>query len=439
MLSSIEKRFIAMHPGSAARHQQASEIFPDSVTHESRRQRPFQLYYSHAEGSHKYDVDGNKIIDYWSGHGSLILGHSHPSVVQAVTSQMAKGTHLSGSTDLEINWAKLVIDLIPSAEKVRFHSSGTEATMMAIRMARAYTGKNKIVKFQNHFHGWSDYLVAGNDGIGGIPQQTLNTMIVLQPNDIKVVEATLESDSDVAAIILEPTGAHMGLEPIEPSFLKELRDLTLAQGIVLIFDEVVTGFRISKGGAQEYYGITPDLTALAKILGGGLPGGAVTGKAELINMLETTDDPNHNKFRRIAHNGTFNANPISASAGIEALGILKTEPINQRATEMGTLLKNELNGLLSKLEISGCASGVSSLIHLRLGVDHECDGEVCLANSDRPINAKQNSQLSLALQNNGVHSGNRFIVSSSHSEKDVETTINAMEKSLLEIRDQELI
>ena len=213
----------------------------------------------------------------------------------------------------------------------------------------------------------------------------------------------------------------------------------MAQGIVLIFDEVVTGFRISKGGAQEYYGITPDLTTLAKILGGGLPGGAVTGKAELINMLETTDDPNHNKLRRIAHNGTFNANPISASAGIEALGILKTEPINQRATEMGTLLKNELNGLLSKLEISGCASGVSSLIHLRLGVDHECDGEVCLANSDRPINAKQNSQLSLALQNNGVHSGNRFIVSSSHSEKDVETTINAMEKSLLEIRYQELI
>jgi glutamate-1-semialdehyde 2,1-aminomutase len=207
----------------------------------------------------------------------------------------------------------------------------------------------------------------------------------------------------------------------------------------LIFDEVVTGFRISKGGAQEYYGITPDLTTLAKILGGGLPGGAVTGKASIINMLETTDDPDHNKSRRIAHNGTFNANPISASAGIAALSILKSEPVNERATEMGTSLKNGLNGLLTKLEIPGCASGVSSLIHLRLGVDHECDGEVCMVNSDRAVNANQNSQLSLALQNHGVHSGNRFIVSSRHTEKDIDDTIIAMEKSLVEVRDQELI
>ena len=311
--------------------------------------------------------------------------------------------------------------------------------MMAIRMARAYTGKNKIVKFQNHFHGWSDYLVAGNDGIGGIPQQTLDTMIVLPPNDMEIVEKTLEKDADIAAIILEPTGAHMGLEPINPSFLGQLRDLTLYKEIVLIFDEVVTGFRISKGGAQEYYGVTPDLTTLAKILGGGLPGGAVTGKASIINMLETTDDPDHNKSRRIAHNGTFNANPISASAGIAALSILKSEPVNERATEMGTSLKNALNGLLTKLEIPGCASGVSSLIHLRLGVDHECDGEVCMVNSDRAVNTNQNSQLSLALQNHGVHSGNRFIVSSRHTEKDIDDTIIAMEKSLVEVRDQELI
>ena len=439
MLSPIEQQFIDMHPGSAERHQRAAEIFPDSVTHESRRQNPFQLYYSHAEGSHKYDVDGNKLIDYWSGHGSLILGHSHPAVVKAVTSQMAKGTHLSGSTDLELNWANLVKDLIPSAEKIRFHSSGTEATMMAIRMARAYTEKNKIVKFQNHFHGWCDYLVAGNDGTGGIPQQTLDTMIVLQPNEITIVESTLENEPDIAAIILEPTGAHMGLEPIKPSFLRELRDITSSKGIVLIFDEVVTGFRVSKGGAQEYYGITPDLTTLAKILGGGLPGGAVTGNAEIINMLETTDDPDHNQSRRIAHNGTFNANPLSASAGIAALEMIKKEPINVRATEMGTRLKDELNGLLTKLEIPGCASGVSSLIHLRLGVDHECDREVCIVNSNKAVNAKQNNQLSLALQNNGVHSGNRFIVSSHHSEKDIQDTINAMEKSLTEIRDQELI
>ena len=156
-------------------------------------------------------------------------------------------------------------------------------------------------------------------------------------------------------------------------------------------------------------------------------------------MLETTDDPDHNKSRRIAHNGTFNANPISASAGITALGILKSEPINEQATGMGTRLKKELNELLTKLEIPGCASGVSSLIHLRLGVDHTCDGEVCMANSNTPSNINQNAQLNLALQNNGIHSGNRFIVSSQHSERDIDDTITAMEKSLLEVRDQELI
>ena len=257
----------------------------------------------------------------------------------------------------------------PSAEKVRFHSSGTEATMMAIRMARAYTRKSRVIKFEDHFHGWSDALSAGSAGIGGIPRETLNTMIVLPPNDMAALEWAMLGNNDIAAIILEPTGAHMGLEPISAAFLADLRALTERHGVVLIFDEVVTGFRVSKGGAQELYGVTPDMTTMAKILGGGLPGGAVAGKADIINMIQNGPDPEYNHNRRIAHNGTFNANPLSAVAGIKALELLSTTSVNETADAMGQRLKDGINNLLAKIEVDGCATGISSLIFLRLGVD----------------------------------------------------------------------
>ena len=193
MVTTIEQRYIDLHPGSAERYATARDIFPDGVTHDGRRLSPFPIYATHGAGPHKWDVDGNRIIDYWTGHGSLILGHSHPDIVAAVSDQMARGTHLSASTDLEIRWGQLVQELIPSAEKVRFHSSGTEATMMAMRMARAYTGKVKVIKFEDHFHGWHDYASAGGTGLGGIPEETLSTMIVLPPNDISMVERALGS------------------------------------------------------------------------------------------------------------------------------------------------------------------------------------------------------------------------------------------------------
>ena len=442
MVTPIEQRFIDLHPGSAARHARARGLFPNGVTHDARRQNPFQLYYTHASGPVKYDVDGHRILDYFPGHGALILGHSHPDIVAAVTEQMAKGTHFSGSTDLEIQWGEWVKELIPSAERVRFHSSGTEADMMAIRMARAYTGKTKIIKFEDHFHGWSDYLVAGSEGIGGIPKETLDTMIVLHPNDISTVEKTLQGN-DVAGIILEPTGAHMGLEPILPGFLAELREVTERYGAVLIFDEVVTGFRTSRGGAQAYYGITPDMTTMAKILGGGLPGGAVAGKADIINTIEAREgDAEFNRNGRIAHNGTFNANPLSAAAGIKALELVATTPVNATADAMAARLKKGLNDLLSRMEISGCCSGVSSLLFLRLGVDHECDKEICmLSHTDMRTTQDSNRtrQLNLALLNHGVQAGTRFILTATHTEADIDETVDAFGEALTEVRELGLV
>ena len=443
MVTGIEQRYIDLHPGSAERHARARDIFPDGVTHDARRMSPFPLYATHGLGPIKWDVDGNRIVDYWTGHGALILGHSHPKVVEAVNRQMALGTHLSASTDLEIRWAELVSELIPSAEKVRFHSSGTEADMMAIRMARAYTGKTKVIKFDDHFHGWSDYLSVDGSGLGGIPNETHETMIVLPDGDISIVEKTLESDDDVAAVILEPTGAHMGIHALAPSFLGELREVTERHGVVLIFDEVVTGFRVSRGGAQEYYGVTPDMTTLAKIVGGGLPGGAVSGKAEIIDMIQSTGDRDYDQNRRIGHNGTFNANPLSAAAGIAALELVRDTPVNDTADAMGSRLKDGLNDLLGRMEVPGCASGPPGAVFLRLGVDHDCDKEVCLMSHEQQTtvqDGKRNSQWTLAMLNNGVHvSGPRFLMMAAHTEENIDETIDAAEKSLSELRGAGLI
>lgn len=443
MVTPIEQQYIDSHPGSAERASVAKDLFPDGVTHDARRLTPFPLYVTHASGSYKWDVDGNRILDYRTGHGSMILGHSHPDIVAAITNQISKGTMHSASTDLEILWGQLVRELIPSAEKVRFHSSGTEATMMGIRMARAYTGKTKIIKFEDHFHGWSDYLVAGSDGLGGIPQETLSTMIVLPPNDISIVEDTLQNNSDIAAIILEPTGAHMGQFPIRPSFLNELRQVTEKHKVILMFDEVVTGFRTSKGGAQAYYGVTPDMTTMAKILGGSLPGGAVSGRADIINMIETREDPIWNKTRRIAHNGTFNANPLSAAAGTTALNLVKTTPVNEITDARGKRLKEGLNDLLSRMEIQGCATGLDSMVFLRLGIDSDRADIEKNAKALEEIHEASNSvvehQLSLALLNHGVDSGIRFIPSMAHSEKDIDDTVDAAEKALTDLRQEGLI
>ena len=444
MVSTIEQRYYDLHTGSAERWATARDIFPDGVTHDGRRMSPFPLYGTHGQGGVKWDVDGNRIIDFWTGHGSMMLGHAHPEIVRVVQEQVAIGTHLSMSSDLEIRWAQLVQQLIPSAEKVRFHSSGTEATMMAIRMARAYTGKTKVIKFEEHFHGWSDYLAAGGAGLGGIPQETLSTMIVLPPNDIGAVEEALRRSEDIAAIILEPTGAHMGLEPISPTFLQQLRDITEQNGVVLIFDEVVTGFRVAKGGAQSLYGVTPDMTTMAKILGGGLPGGAVAGKADIINMIEGGSDPS----RRVAHNGTFNANPLSAVAGIRALELVQTSDVNERAAAMGERLKAGINETLTKLEIPGCATGINSLIFLRLNVDEDAADPDKNPNAARDMrdsdDAKLQEQLGLAMLNYGVHAGNahggaRFILSAAHTEQDIDESVAAIGNALSDAREQGLV
>lgn len=363
-------RYEAEFASSRRLHQQAKEIFPHGVTHDLRHLEPFPIYVDKAEGSHKWDVDGHELIDFWSGHGALLLGHSHPAVVEAVQRQAARSTHPGACHELEIEWGQWVRKLIPSAERLRFVSSGTEATLMALRLARIYTSKPKILKFAGHFHGWHDFLIPGADlpadgkPVPGIPGETAANTVITPPNDANAVERILASDSQIGSVILEPTGGHFGAVPIRGDFLKALRDITQRLNRLLIFDEVITGFRVHPSGAQGHYGVTPDLTTLAKILAGGLPGGCLAGRTDILASLEFR--PGKPKMK---HPGTFNANPLSAAAGIAALKIVATGQPCQAANERARSLRRKLNALFAERNANWVAYGEFSGFKLLSGYD----------------------------------------------------------------------
>ena len=440
MTTPIEKIYKEKHSKSEQKFKEAMNLFPNGVTHDARMTKPFPYYITNAQGSKKWDIDGNEYIDYKSGHGAMLLGHAHPEIVKVVRETIAKGSLPGASTELEVAWGKAIKNLVTSAETIRFTSSGTEADMLGMRIMRAYTGKIKIIKFEHHFHGWSDGAAstggADDNWEYGIPAQILNTSIVIPPNDISILESLLDKDDDIAGVILEPTGAHMGQYPIKPSFLKELRQLCTDRKIVLMFDEVVTGFRVAKGGAEELLGITPDISSWAKILGGGLPGGCVTGKARFMEILEKKPGG-----KAIYHPGTFNANPLSAAAGAKALAIVRTTNVNEIAAKRGQQLVSGLNGVLSKLEISGLAYGNDSLVHFRLGIEaNSVEDIINLSKEDesKSYDSAIHNQLGLSLINQGIDtwSASRFIMMAEHSEDDVNITVEAMENAFIEARNQ---
>ena len=441
-MSTIQELFAQKHPGSAALHEEAVGIFPDGVTHDTRYVTPFPLVVTHTAGSRKWDVDGNEYIDYVMGHGALLLGHGRPEVIQAVTEALSHGTHRGASHLEEIEWARWVLRLVPSAERVRFTSSGTEATMLALRLARAYTGKTHVLRFTDHFHGWNDLLAVGSSrNMGGIAPEVAALSYVVSPNDPALVEQALEAHDDIAAVILEPTGASMGHAPVYPEFLHALRDLTQKHGVLLIFDEVVTGFRVSPGGAQGLYGVTPDVTTLAKILAGGLPGGAVCGRADIIDMIAHSEGVGDN---RVAHPGTFNANPISASAGAAALQLVATGEPNATADARAATLRAGLNDIMTRMEVPGCCYGVASIFQVRLGTQCQCSDTEHLHPSEGQKATPPNivSAMRLAAINAGVDlmSGRPSgLVSAAHTEADVQSTLAGFEQAFTALRTDGLL
>jgi len=248
--TTLAAAYEAMTPGSARLAEKARGLFPSGLTHDSRHFDPWPIYVTHGQGPVKWDVDGNRYVDYFGGHDALIRGHGNPVVQQAVHAAYDRGSHFGASHEAEIRWAELITKMVPSAERVRFTNSGTEATLMALRLARAYTGRQKIVHFRGHFHGWHDHLSNGYsnhfDGTptSGVLAGIADSVLLADPNDVAGIDRLFSDHKDIAAVILEPTGASFGKMPIVPAFLQHLRDLTKQAGTILIFDEVVTGFRV---------------------------------------------------------------------------------------------------------------------------------------------------------------------------------------------------
>lgn len=441
--SYIEGNYRSQAADSEKLYRRALNVFPNGVTHDTRFMKPFPLYVNRAQGSKKWDVDGNEYIDYWVGHGALLLGHNHPEVTEAIKSQLDKGSHYGACHELEIEWGELVKSLIPSAELVRFTNSGTEATMMALRMARNFTGRNKIVKFEGHFHGWHDHLALAQhppydeeDVAPGILEAISENIIICPPNDGARLEEILRGH-DVAAVILEPSGATFGGIPTKGDFLKKLREKTGEHGSLLIFDEVVTGFRCSPGGAQGYYNVLPDLTSMAKILAGGFPGGALAGKREIMELLEFKDDDWNHK-RKIPHQGTYNANPVSASAGVAALRIVSSGADSAKANSLAKVLRVELNKVAKEHDIGWCIYGDFSGFHIYTNPSKETvspedidEGRLDyrkLKNTPSPLVHKLRAAMSLnGVDINGWPGG---MVSSAHTSEDVEKTAAAFSSAL---------
>ena len=450
--SKILAAYRARTPRAAELNREALTLLPSGIVHDSRRTWPYSIYGERAQGSHKWDIDGNEYIDYYGGHGSLILGHQHPQVLAAIQAQIGKGMHLAAANELEVQWARRIRQMVPSAEKVRFTASGTEATQLAIRLARASTGRTRIVRFQSHFHGWHDQVsfgvtehLDGTASVGVLSEVAANTSLVA-PNDVAAVERVLKARNDVAAVMIEPIGSSSGMIPTSPEVLNALRELTRRHGAMLIFDEVVTGFRVHPGGAQALFAVTPDLSALAKILAGGLPGGAVAGRKDILDWLDFETSAAL-KRERINHQGTHNAHPYSAAAGIATLDIVRETDVCARASASAAALRAGLNEVLEAERVPWAIYGEHSFFHLHSNPSGEAirptafDARTLTLEKLKGKDERILAKLRLAMLLNGVDlKGFRGgILSAAHTQADIELTIEAWRRSLRMLKEEEAL
>ncbi len=391
-----------------------------------------------AKGSHIWDVDGNEYIDYVCSWGPMILGHAHPSVVEGIKEQAEKGTSYGAPTELEVELAKMIVELVPSVEKVRMVNSGTEATMSAIRLARGYTGRNKVIKFEGGYHGHVDaLLVKAGSGLTtfgvptspGIPEDFAKHTITVPFNDIDALKKVIdEVGDDVAAVIMEPVMANAGLIIPEPGFLEKVRELTAEKGIVLIFDEVITGFRLSLGGAQEYFGITPDLSCFGKIIGGGLPVGAFGGKAEIMDYL-APEGP-------VYQAGTLSGNPLAMVAGIRTLRELQKpgvyDELRKKTEKLSEGLKEAAKsaGIYDKL----CFKQIESI-----SIVYFTPVDVKNYKDALTSNTEAYAKFFRKMLEQGVYlAPSQFEVafmSTAHTDEDIEKTVKAAEVAFKEVVD----
>ena len=447
--SPIVAAFTARTKKSAEFFHRAQQSLPSGIAHDVRHIDPYPVYIERAKGSRKWDVDGNEYVDYFGGHGALLLGHNRVEVAEAVKRQMDIGTHFGSCHELELRWSELIQELMPSAERVRFTASGTEATLLALRLARAFTGRRKVARFRYHFHGWHDHFAAnyvshfdGSTPTGLLPSLG-DDVIALQPGDIDLVRRTLEADNDVAALFLEPTGASWGRIPLRPEFLHELREVTAKHGVMLVFDEVICGFRVSPGGAQGELGVRPDLTTLAKIVAGGLPGGAVAGRRDVLDLLDFEATAAAGK-EKILHFGTFNANPVSAAAAVATLEIIKSTDACARANAFTAALLDDLNQAIEDVGLPWAAYGTYSGFHIFTNPDGDDIGpgnfdpytqnpNSLRLNDPEVVNKLRLGMMAFGVDINGWPGG---IVSAAHDDEDRQITVAAFRQTVEMMKDE---
>lgn len=421
---------------SEALYKKACELIPGGVNSPVRSFKAVNmnpLFISRAEGAYLWDADNNKFIDFINSWGALINGHSHPKIVKAIQDSVKNGTSYGAPHENEIKLCQMIVNKVPSIEKVRLVNSGTEAVMTAIRLARAYTQRNKIIKFEGCYHGHSDYMLSfSGSGIAtlgipsspGVTKNIASETITLPYNDLTATEITLNKyPKDIAAIIVEPVVGNCGVIKPKPEFLEGLRTISTKFGVVLIFDEVITGFRISIGGAQEKYNVLPDLTTLGKIIGGGMPIGGIGGKSKIMDMLA----PNGHVYQA----GTLSGNPISVICGIENLSLLDNNSyIYLEESTRGfceELIKiNESNKI--KLQVNYIGSMFSIFFN---------ENNVYNFDSAKRSNTKKYAEFFKRMLYNGIYfAPSQFeanFISTAHKKEDLEKTLSTYNKVIKEI------
>ena len=352
--------------------QRGREALPGGVSHELRYRDPHPIFIERASGAEKWDVEGRRYIDFKMGSASQMLGHCHPVIVDAIRTQAERSIFAADCHLAEIEWAEWVNKLYPSAERTRFTASGSEATMLALRLGRAWSGKDRILRADGHYHGWHDHALKGakpgSDQASslGIPS-ALNDLIHICAANPQSMESALQDDR-IGTVIIEASGANYGCVPLSTDTLKSLHDVARNAGVVLIFDEIITGFRWSPGGRQARDGILPDLTTLAKIVTGGLPGGAVCGRAEIMELMNNTTMRN-GIAPAVSHKGTFNASPLIATAACAAMPLLASCEAQQQADAMAARMRDGINAAFAEQNSPGIAYGDSSIFHVFFGGD----------------------------------------------------------------------